>query len=82
MLSHEETMDYAMKAASYVRPFACRYYCRTKMWDEADALGLDSVEMLSDEQYDVALRSVHRYYVHHAAQRKMSTLEGIMDLLM
>ena len=31
VLSHEETMDYAMKAASYVRPFACRYYCRTKM---------------------------------------------------
>ena len=75
VLSQDEALEYAMKAASYVRPFVCRYYCRTKMWDEADALGLDCVEAMSDEQYDVALRSVHKYFVYHPAQRKMWALE-------
>ena len=45
------------------------------MWDEAEVLGLDCVEKMSDEQYDVALRSVHKYYVDHPAQRKMWALE-------
>ena len=61
-LAEEVALEYARKAASFVRPFACRYYCRTRMWDEAEALGLRCVEDLSDEQYAVALRSVHDYY--------------------
>ena len=50
-------------------------FWRTKMWDEADALDLDCVENMSDEQYDVALRSVHTYYVQNPAQRKMWALK-------
>ena len=45
------------------------------MWDEAEALQLRCVEDMSDEQYGVALRSVHDYYREHPSQWKMWRLE-------
>ena len=58
-LTEEDALAYACKAASYVRPFVCRFYSRTKMWDEAQALGLDAVDAVDEVDEQVARRPWH-----------------------
>eukprot|EP00975_Prorocentrum_lima_P049851 10430381-Prorocentrum_lima.AAC.1 len=38
------------------------WYSRAKLWCIADALGLDAVANMSDEQYEDALLQIHDYY--------------------